>query len=217
LGLGKKGGIMNFIVVFYRDLIKRCISKFFAVNLFIGFTLLSVLSLQANTQTYPATIKIPVTYYDFHSDGSNPEFEKVGSGISPHLGMIADTLDVQRKPVLGPVPYLNCQIAKWFRPWTPGDFSIPNYTNPAATTCSNPITTVSYDTAFKNIVIQDTLTFTYQAGTSGTYQYSNANFFPLDGKGFGAEIIQGVLRTHNYSFSMELHYEFTPVLHKFRS
>jgi len=38
-----------------------------------------------------------------------------------------------------------------------------NYTNPAATTCSNPITTVSYDTAFKNIVIQDTLTFTYQA------------------------------------------------------
>jgi len=57
-------------------------------------------------------IKIPVTYYDFHSDGSNPEFEKVGSGISPHLGMMLITLDVQRKPVLDLFPYLNCQIAK---------------------------------------------------------------------------------------------------------
>ena len=66
---------MNFIVVFFSDLTKRSASKFFAVNLFSGFTLLSVLSLQANAQTYPGTIKIPATFYDFHSDGSNPEFD----------------------------------------------------------------------------------------------------------------------------------------------
>ena len=38
----------------------------------------------------------------------------------------------------------------------------------------------------------------------GVYQYINDDFFPLDGRGFGNE------RTiHNYSFTMELHREFT--------
>lgn len=102
--------------VFYRDL-KLSLSKFQTGNLFIAFTLLSVLFFQANAQTYPATIKIPVTFYDYHSDGSNPEFEKAPTGAPVRLGMVADTLDAQRKPVLGPTPYWNCYIAKWFRPW----------------------------------------------------------------------------------------------------
>jgi fibro-slime domain-containing protein len=177
----------------------------------IIFTLISIFYLQANAQTYPATIKIPITYYDFHSDGSNPEFEKAPTGAPTRLGMVADTLDAQRKPVLGITPYFDCQIAKWFRPWTPGDFTIPNYTNPAATICSNPESTVNYDTAFKNIVIQDTLPFTLVPGSAGIYQYSNAAFFPLDGRGYGNEVAQGTLRTHNYSFSMELHWQFTKV------
>jgi len=117
--------------------------------------------------------------------------KRLAQGISPHLGMIADTLDVQRKPVLGTCSLLNCQIAKWFRPWTPGDFSIPNYTNPAATTCAKSDNHCKLRYAFKNMSSKTRSLFTYQAGTSGTYQYSNANFFPLDGKGFGAEIIQG--------------------------
>jgi len=202
---------MNFIVVFFSDLTKRSASKFFAVNLFSGFTLLSVLSLQANAQTYPATIKIPVTYYDFHSDGSNPKFEKSPIGAGIHLGMVADTLDAQRKPILGPAPYWNCRIAKWFRPWTPSDFTIPNYTNPVTTTCGNPDSTVNYDTAFKNIAIDTFLTFTLVPGSAGIYRFSDPLFFPLDGKGFGAEVAQGTLRSHNYSFSMELHWQFVKV------
>ncbi len=161
---------------------------------------------------YPDTLRVPVTFYDFHSDGSNPEFEiNPGSSAGRHIGMVADTLDAQRKPFLGPTPYYNCQIAKWFRPWTSGDFTIPNYTNPATAACGNPLGTVDYDTAFKNIVIQDTLIFTLANMATGTYEYVNPNFFPLDGKGFGNEIAAGAARTHNYSFSMELHWEFKDV------
>ena len=154
-------------------------------------------------QTYPDTLKIPVTFYDFHSNGSNPEFEKTPVAPPVHLGMVANTLDSLRKPILGPNPYWDCQIAKWFRPWTPGDFTIPNYTNPVTFTCSNPVSTVNYDTAFKNIVIQDTLPFLLVNRTTGTYQFYSANFFPLDNRGFGLEG-----RQHNYSFSMELHTDF---------
>jgi fibro-slime domain-containing protein len=157
-------------------------------------------------QNPPATIRVAVTFYDFHSNRSNPEFEKTPTGTAVMLGMVANTLDAQRKPTLGPNPYWDCQIAKWFRPWTPGDFTIPNYTNPVTYTCSNPVSTVNYDTAFKNIVIQDSLTFTLVPGSAGTYQYNNANFFPLDNRGFGLEGQQ-----HNYSFSMELHWEFKKI------
>ena len=166
---------------------------------------------QAQTARYPDTLWVPVTYYDFHSDGSNPEFEKSPSGSPVHLGMVADTLDSLRKPILGPTPYWNCDIVKWFRPWAPGDFTIPNYTTPATTTCSNPPSTVDYDTAFKNIVIQDSLPFTLVPNTLGTYQYYRASFFPLDGRGFGNEVAAGTARTHNYSFSMELHWEFKKI------
>jgi len=166
---------------------------------------------QAQTARYPDTLWVPVTYYDFHSNGSNPEFEKSPSGSPVHLGMVADTLDSERKPVLGPTPYWNCDIVKWFRQWTPGDFTIPNYTTPVTTACSNPPSTVDYDTAFKNIVIQDSLPFTLVPNTQGTYQYYRASFFPLDGRGFGNEVAAGTARQHNYSFSMELHWEFKNV------
>ncbi|MGB7568469.1 MAG: fibro-slime domain-containing protein [Chitinivibrionales bacterium] len=201
---------MNLMFVFYRDL-KLSLSKFQTGNLFIAFPLFSLLFFQANAQTYPPTIKIPVTFYDYHSDGSNPEFEKVATPVATHLGMVADTLDAQRKPILGSMPYFDCQIAKWFRPWTAGDYTIPNYTNPATTTCSNPFITVNYDTAFKNLVFQDTLVFTFVPGSAGTYTYQNSAFFPLDGLGFGADEANAASRNHNYSFSMELHWQFTKV------
>jgi fibro-slime domain-containing protein len=162
------------------------------------------------SQLLPSTLKIPVTFYDFHSDGSNPEFEvDPGWSVGLHRGMVSDTLDSQNKPIVGHNPYYNCQIAKWFRPWTSGSFTIPNYTNPATTTFTNPLETVNYDTAFKNIVIQDTLTFTLVSSLSGMYEYINADFFPLDKRGFGNEVTQGTPIAHNYSFSMEMHWEFT--------
>ena len=159
-----------------------------------------------NAQTYPATLKVPVTFYDFHSNRTNPEFETPTPG-GRRIGMVADTLDAQRKPIVGPTPYYNCYVDKWFRPWTAGDFTIPNYTTPGSVSnCSQGKTTVAYDTAFKNIVIQDTLIFSLSDPLTGTYTYDNSSFFILDNRGFGLEG-----RAHNYSFSMELHWPFTMV------
>lgn len=196
---------MLFIKVCNRDIVR-------IANVLFILSIPTFSLFQANAQTYPATIKIPVTYYDFHSDGSNPEFEKTPTASATHTGMVNSILGPNRKPTVGSNPYWNCNISKWFVPWTAGDFTIPNYTNPATTACSNPFSTVNYDTAFKNITFQDTLLFSLVPGTQGTYQYSNDAFFPLDGKGFGADEANLAYRNHNYSFSMELHYQFLKVL-----
>ncbi len=158
--------------------------------------------------TYPDTLFVPVTFYDFHPDGSNPEFEKSPATSEVHRGMVDSALDADGKPQLGPVPYWSCCIAKWFRQWAPGDFTIPNYTSPPDTGCGNPASTVTYDTAFKNVVIEGTLKFRLVSLATGTYEYNNANFFPLDGKGFGYEAAAGFMRPHNYSFTMEMRRQF---------
>ena len=76
---------------------------------------------------YPATIRVPVTFYDFRSDRSNPEFEQPHdgrrlvdaseNGQRVTRGMVADQLDRDRKPVLGSSPYMNHGIRFWFRDW----------------------------------------------------------------------------------------------------
>jgi len=43
--------------------------------LFVAF-----LALQLHAQQFPAIISIPVTFYDFHADKSNPEFEPDHNG-----------------------------------------------------------------------------------------------------------------------------------------
>lgn len=185
-----------------------------------------------NAIDYPDTIYVPVTFYDFHSDRSNPEFEARHFGML-RTGMVASTLGPDNKPVLGPNPYMNYHIKYWFRPWetaAKGDFTIPDYSPKAGfkegfyggenwkqeyqqTISYNGIKTVGYDTAFKNIVIHDSLPF-HHIG-NGVYEYSNAAFFPLDNKGFGNEWNhekgnsgQSLNVDHNYSFTMELHYKF---------
>jgi fibro-slime domain-containing protein len=172
-------------------------------------TLLFALSPLWAAGTFQDTIHVPVTIWDYHPDGSNPEFEKTPTGTPVHLGMVDSTLDAEKKPKLGPVPYWSCSIAKWFRPWVAGDFTIPNYTNPSTATCGNPVSTVDYDTAFKNIRIDTFLVFTYVPGSQGSYEFVNASFFPIDGRGFGNEVAAGQARTHNYSFAIELHWTFT--------
>jgi fibro-slime domain-containing protein len=185
----------------------------FSAARFSIFIALLFIPFLTHAQTYPATIRIPVTYYDFHSDLSNPEFETVPtSGTTPWVNMVDSNLvigtDGKPKPVLGPHPFFNLDIAKWFVPWTPGDSTIPNYgtveypvANAAGLTPKFIKTTT--DTAFKNMVFQDTLTFTYVPNSAGLYQFVDANFFPLDGRGFGLEG-----KNHNFSYTMELHTQF---------
>ncbi|HUI91989.1 MAG TPA: fibro-slime domain-containing protein [Chitinivibrionales bacterium] len=175
-------------------------------------SIIIVVTFQAQPQDYPPTITIPVTFYDFHGDGSNPDFEPglksgyginaVGTGVVPNE--VQNTLDASGKPVAGSACYFSYYVAKWFRPWQPGDFTIPTYAQDGSLTGVN---TVAYDTAYKNIVFPESLTFTHQQ--NGIYQYSNQSFFVLDGQGFGADDPGGQNPPHNFSFTMELHWTFT--------
>ncbi|MDG5815700.1 fibro-slime domain-containing protein [Chitinispirillales bacterium ANBcel5] len=82
-------------------------------------------------QNFPDTIWVPVTFYDFHPDRSNPEFEQIHFGTdTARTGMVQDTLDKDDKPVPGPRPYMNHYMKYWFRAWedsAKGDYTIPHY------------------------------------------------------------------------------------------
>lgn len=187
---------------------------------------------------YPDTIHVPVTFYDFHSDRSNPEFEQRHFG-QLRTGMVAGKLGEDDKPVIGTSPYMNYYIKNWFKPWQKGDFTIPLYDPKAALEEGfyeydtalkvdgwqkeyqqiveyTGIDTVDYDTAFRNIVINDSLSFVHIG--NGVYKYESAEFFPLDKRGFGNEWNHELGKPnnktncdHNYSFTMELHYQFVKV------
>ncbi|MDG5816893.1 fibro-slime domain-containing protein [Chitinispirillales bacterium ANBcel5] len=185
----------------------------------------------AQQRVYDDTIWVPVTFYDFHSNRSNPEFEMPHTG-GVRTGMVDSLLDEDGKPQLGPEPYLNHYIKYWYRPWedsAKGDFTIPDYSTsvgyrelvPDIEFNANPeflgIKEVDHDTAFKNVVIRDSLPFLYMRGTEGEYMYDNQYFFPLDGRGFRFDDtrygegwnawFQDSSR-HNYSFTMELNWKF---------
>jgi fibro-slime domain-containing protein len=175
-----------------------------------AFALLLGLVLPSQAQLYPDTMWIPVTFYDFHSDQSNPEFE------CPHKGgvfenMVDDELDGDRKPVLGPSPYINHYIKYWYRPWesaAQGDYTAPRYLGNDQNNALDRIVTLDHDTSFINIVIEDSLPFIHLG--SGMYQFSRTGsggedqFFWIDGRGYGNEG-----RKHNFSFTMEMHSTFT--------
>jgi fibro-slime domain-containing protein len=165
------------------------------------------------------TIWIPVTYFDFHANGTNPEFEQNHySGLIKN--MVDSTLDEDNLPVLGPVIGLNRYIQYWFRPWDSPKGAKTITTAPYYNVIKNSrgndtalfveLRTLNHDTAFKNIVIHDSLPFTKVPNTKESYQYDNQNFYPLDGKGFldeGKKDRNGNL--HNYSFTMAIHDTFT--------
>lgn len=175
---------------------------------------------------YPPTLTIPVTYYDFHSDSSNPEFEiappLTGTAIKTNMvanQLVYDTIQVSPnsiqivgKPALGSSPFYNNRIDRWFREWKPGDFEIYNYYSQnnqrfdRYSTYAAGLVTLPYDTSFKNIKFESELIFTLVDANTGTYEYVNANFFPLNGLGFGSE---GRPDNKNFSFAMELHTEFS--------
>jgi fibro-slime domain-containing protein len=148
---------------------------------------------------YPDTIMIPVTYYDFHSDGSNPEFEQPYP-IGLRTGMVEKNLDASGKPIAGSNIMMNSYIKYWFRSWEDSvknkDFTIPLYDTSRGSLTST--VKLAYDTSFKNIVISDSLMFVKISG-SNIYKSDNQSFFPLDNRGLGNET-----NFHNYSFAMQM-------------
>jgi len=200
----------------------------------------------AVAQGLPESISIPVTFYDFRSDRSNPEFEQphgrpagctdnssAASGACIRAGMVANTLDADNKPAVGPTPYRNYGIAHWFRDWntyTAGPYSKGKNRAPVydpkpgirqeynnewgANVVYIGDEDVGHDTSFKNIVIKDSLRFMLQSVANGTYRFDrrgNNGFFPLDNKGFGNEwvVVDNARGNHNFAFTMEMAFPFT--------
>jgi fibro-slime domain-containing protein len=182
---------------------------------------------------FGAIARIPVTFYDFHSDRSNPEFEQPHcGGATLSKGMVANGLDGNRKPVLANEVELNAGISHWFKKWVPGEAgntTVPKYTykwglrggfmdGNEFSRCGADVrstgTLVGHDTTFRDSVIPDTLPLRHIG--NGMYLYNNDNFFRLDGKGFGNEWIndtngQNPIGLHNFSYTMEIKTTFTKV------
>ena len=175
--------------------------------------------------TLSDTMKVPVTFYDFHSDRTNPEFECPFS-LGVHKGMVKNTLDADRKPVLGSSPHRNYYIRYWFRPWedaAKGNLLLPNYFDqPLFKQINIPgewgrndsvlripaYIFVGHDMAFKNVVIHDSVAFN-KISEDGMHELRSSGFFMLDNRGFGNEWSWTVPYTHNYSYTMEMHTSFT--------
>ena len=134
----------------------------------------------------PSTVTLNVEYRDFLYNGTpsgtyggvqgvgHPDFENDVTGVK--TGMVATNL-VGGVPVyVGSGGYGGVQNAASFAQW---------YT----------------DTPGVNTRVNGTLTLTNIGGN--TYQYTNTNFFPLDGKGFNSAGFQ-TSNGHNYGFTMHM-------------
>ncbi|MDD5676132.1 MAG: PA14 domain-containing protein, partial [Chitinivibrionales bacterium] len=95
------------------------------VLLFAGVCFFSV-SAQTNN-----AFKVAVTYYDFHQDGSNPDFNWESGPKPVGKSFIMSYLDSARKPILNTLPnLLTCpnkiytghldHLSQWYRPWVAG-------------------------------------------------------------------------------------------------
>ncbi|MBD3315836.1 MAG: tandem-95 repeat protein, partial [Chitinivibrionales bacterium] len=181
-------------------------------------------------QIYPDTLWVPVIFYDFHADRSNPEFEPYKSRGGLKQGMVFsdsvswDTnnadyfgMDSIIKPIHNPAnTHFNRYIDYWYRDWRQtdkGNGLIPSYYTDG-TLRNPPLVPVDHDTAFKNVVIKDSLPFEHLGG--GVYEFRRHSFFWIDGRGFGDDVDRddNNFWNHgdagkNFSFAMELHTTFT--------
>jgi fibro-slime domain-containing protein len=188
-----------------------------------------MVSLRGQAVVPPDTQWMRVIFYDFHADGSNPEFQTAPGPFGVYTGMVTPTIqsfDAQNagyfgmtqlaKPMPGTNPRLNCGVNRWFRPWenqTNRDRR-PAYAGGNLADCSEVI--VGHDTTYRNRVIFDSLPFIRNPseGTnayrfSRTGQSGEPGFFWLDGKGFGNNLVSlDDGQMHNFAFCMEMHSTF---------
>ena len=125
--------------------------KFFLIGLFLPLLIIGFVSFTTHADTIPY-YKLAVTYYDFHDDGSCPEFEQYNKWfkIGKHhtvfsRNMIMPVLDADKKPIANPNDTLGwlyldmvARIDRWYRPWKAGD-TITWYRFPDSSTTEVPI------------------------------------------------------------------------------
>jgi fibro-slime domain-containing protein len=163
------------------------------------------------------TVWVDVIFYDYHSDGNNPNFEKdprQRGGIQPD-GMIKPYLSTDRRPLLNANHFYNDRVEEWYRPSGAPNAQFDFETGRWSTLVPRPGTSGEYigpqwsaADPMADIVIYDSLPFTPDPNNPGQYMYDNQSFFPLDGRGFGNESRDARGRLRNYSFAMEIHRQF---------
>jgi fibro-slime domain-containing protein len=166
--------------------------------------------------TLPPTLQMQVTYRDFKkrtSTNGHPDFERDNNpdsalSIPGPVCKVNDTqcvtaagttcgagtcgwLDAQGKPILHqPSGTADIGDANTFSLW---------YRD------TNPTNIAGDNGAIQTSKVTSALTLNQVGGaTSEVYEYSNANFFPLDGIGFGND----GNATHNFHFTSEIRYFF---------
>ncbi len=181
--------------------------------------ILSILSTQLYSQPFPDTNWVHVTYLDFHSDKSCPDFNPSQANNRAVKFMVNPYLDKDGLPATWSKVYFSSYIGNWFRSSEDGEQLVtdkrPTYNPQTGAFVSEQTVT---ENPYVNIKIKDSLPFLHIGnGTTtplGTYEYQNKSFFPLDDKGFGKEPTWNAsnslqVKDHNYSFSMMLVDTFT--------
>lgn len=175
--------------------------------------LLALLFVIPALAVYPDSIEVDVTFYDFHSDGSNPDFNPGADNDSITRGLVNKKLSPEGIPTSRSKCLYSYDIERWFTSNPTGGYkTVPHYGWQGVLDWVDTLneTELRNDSTYKNIVIDTFLTFTHQG--NGVYSFESSSFFPLDNKGFGKETTinwDGSIATpHNYSFTMKLERDF---------
>jgi fibro-slime domain-containing protein len=211
-----------------------------------------ILSVKGSGIAPPARIWLRAIFYDFNANKTNPEFEpwsfitnfySYSGGIKQ--GMIESKLTTNplthdanagyfglttlKKPrrKANTLGNRNCNLDKWFVPWTPGNTWGPRYTNSTGTANDNNDCTLKdfgHDTAWKNVVVKDSIPFDLDVSQGpNTYVFSRVGYnatpteryffwldslagLPSEPKYKGKDSVLNVL--HNFGWCMEMHSKF---------
>lgn len=172
-------------------------------------------SLGAVQEVAGDTLWMPVTYYDYRADGTNPDFEPAGyteSGAGLRMQMVQPYLDAERKPLLLMDQAYNEHVEEWFRPSGTGPeavFSVADdghcvwsgLTGYQGRTGEYVGQAFSATDFMACVVIYDSLPFVpYDSLHTGVAPLDDASllgrrayacyspeFFPVDSSGFGAD------------------------------
>lgn len=165
---------------------------------------------------YPETLWVPVTFYDYHADGTNPNFEPAGyteSYAGRRYNMVQNYLDAERKPLWTGINFtFNDRIDEWWRPSGAGAEAVFSVSSGGHGEWSNLVpyqgrvgeyVSQNFDPndPMACVVIYDSLPFILYDSLytgfapfndaslldQGIYLFDDQEFHPIDGRGFGAE------------------------------